>query len=1155
VYQEEERMSRPLDWWVLDLESDPAPGSCEEAEALAGRLMRFADDAEAASRAVRSMGQEAVLAWTGLSTDRFDDQFGDFPEQIRQVCASHRMAAEALTAYVPKLRAAQADADRALAEARLARDGSVSPTSAGSPNVPAPAGSPDAPAGSGAQDEPAPSGAQDEPAPSGAQDEPAPAGAQRVLAAAKALAEQARQIREDAAATCAKEIDEASAAGIPPRSFWDKLADGFQMLWEGTCESAKWVSVATGAVALSACAPASWLVPAVGGPMLGGALTNFKAGRGNVWGVAFGVLGGVPGVVGMTTVAGLRGAWRPELADFAGVKVERPGPAANVVTKSLTATGRRFNESPHANSRTVAQSPTRGRVDVGTGRVLITATDLTVPGELPIRLSRTHRSGLRLGRFLGDDWTSTLDMRVQVENDGLHLVLEDGTLLSYAEPAGTGAAHPRHGADRPLSRTPEKGFVVADPETGRAWRFAAPDHEGAAWLTAITLGEHRVDVRRDGLGVPVEVTRSDGTRIAISTSDGRVVALGDTRFAYDSADRLIRAGGTDYDYDTAGRVVQAGDESFGYDESGRCVRSGATSFGYDLSHTRVTDRDGHTTTFTLNDHRQVTGVADPVGVTVTTQWDAQHRPIVHTDARGGRTTWEYGSSTHAVARTDATGGRRFHGWDRHHRPLTVTNELGQTWQFRYDAAGRPSHEIDFQGRERVFDWDPRGRLVRDGAIGYAYDDRDRLIEERSGDRVTRYSWTDDGRLGGAITEGGVALEVWRDDAGRVIAESVDGVVTSRGRTPSGVDIEWSPSADRVRVAGTKLTFDVSSRRMGDFELVVERDAAGRLLAQVFESHRRESRDSRSAGGSSPSSDSGSSRDSRSSGDSRSSRFSERRDFRRAHGDVIAIEDRRERREIDRDALGRVTGFGPERYAYDPIGMLTSPATGDQQTYDPAGRLITRAATDGRHWHHEWDDTDRMIAVTTPDGVRWTYRYDGLGRRVAKECARQRYEFSWLGHRLVEQRHTIGAGPVRVTTWVHHPITGHVVAQIEDGRVCAVVTDEAGTPTDLVDASGERIWQRRSTLWGLDPTSATPLRFPGHYRDAETGLHHHHGRYYDPGTARYVSPDRRGLRGGPNPYAYVRDPFTATDRPLPLTPPTVYAAQQIAATRSALLAHS
>ncbi|GLY98111.1 RHS repeat-associated core domain-containing protein [Actinoplanes sp. NBRC 103695] len=1067
-------MSRPLDWWVLDLESDPAPGSCEEAEALAGRLTRFADDAEHAGLAVRSMGEETVLCWTSLSADRFAERFDDFPAQILRVCASHRMAAEALTSYVPRLRAAQADADRALADGKVARSRLEAAVDAPLTDA-----------------------------------RGRPASAESALDAAKALAEQARRLREDAAATCAKEIGEASAAGIPPRSFWDKLADGFQMLWEATSESAKWVTVSTGAVALSVCAPASWLAPAVGGPLLGGALADLRAGRGSVAGLALGVLGGLPGVVGMTSLARLKEAWQTRPADFAGVKVERPGPAAVLITRSLS-TARSL--PPYATSKSVAQSPLHGRVDVSTGRVLIVETDLEVPGDLPIRLSRTHRSGLRPGRFFGDDWASTLDQRVQVEDDGLHLVLEDGTLLSYPEPGASGVAHPRHGTDRPLSRTQEGGFVVEDPESGCSWRFAAPDEEGAALLMTITRGAHRIDVLRDGLGVPVEVRRTCGTRIEVRTTAGRVTAIGATGFGYDDEERLVSAGGTAVVHDPAGRVVRHGDEVFSYDRTGRCVRSGASVFAYEIGRTLATDGPGGTTAYSLNDHRQVVATADPVGVIVTTQWDAQHRPVVRTDARGGRTTWDYGLPAGPVARTDAIGARRLHRWDAANRPLTVTNELGQTWHFGYDAAGRPARELDFEGRERVFDWDEHGRLTRDGAIGYAYDDRGRLAEERIGDRVTQYSWTDEGRIAAAVTEGGVTVEIWRDAAGRTIAEGVDGTVTTRGAT---WECDHAGHPVIARIAGHTLTFtydasgaETSRELDGTFRMRTERDAAGRPLAQVF-----------GADG-------------------------ERREFRRAHGDVIAIEDRRERREIDRDALGRVTGFGAERYAYDPIGLLISPLIA-------GGRPITRDSADGRRWLHEWDDADRMTAVTTPDGVRWTYRYDGLGRRVAKECGRERYTFGWLGHRLVEQRHTVGDGPVRVTTWVHHPVTGHVVAQVDDGRLCAVVTDEAGTPTDLADPSGERIWQRRATLWGLDPTSATPLRFPGHYRDAETGLHHHRGRYYDPVTARYLTPDRRGLRGGPNPYAYATDPFTVTEPHVRLDPPTIFAAQQIRATRAAL----
>ncbi|WP_181763054.1 RHS repeat-associated core domain-containing protein [Rhodococcus spelaei] len=78
-----------------------------------------------------------------------------------------------------------------------------------------------------------------------------------------------------------------------------------------------------------------------------------------------------------------------------------------------------------------------------------------------------------------------------------------------------------------------------------------------------------------------------------------------------------------------------------------------------------------------------------------------------------------------------------------------------------------------------------------------------------------------------------------------------------------------------------------------------------------------------------------------------------------------------------------------------------------------------------------------------------------------------------------------------------------------------------------DAGGEG----RTTWHG---EAGTPLRFPGQYFDDETGLHYNLHRYYDPGTARYVTQDPLGLAPSPNPSAYPHNPTGWTD-PLGLVP--------------------
>ncbi|MEU0336377.1 hypothetical protein [Streptomyces sp. NPDC006193] len=162
-------------------------------------------------------------------------------------------------------------------------------------------------------------------------------------------------------------------------------------------------------------------------------------------------------------------------------------------------------------------------------------------------------------------------------------------------------------------------------------------------------------------------------------------------------------------------------------------------------------------------------------------------------------------------------------------------------------------------------------------------------------------------------------------------------------------------------------------------------------------------------------------------------------------------------------------------------------------------------------------------MVTPDGVQWRYAYDPLGRRISKHrisddgSVADRTDFFWDDLCLAEQVTADGW----VTTWDCAPDSRRPVAQTrhkpaaaaadtsfltqlaedsdpESGtRFDAVVTDSIDTPTELVSATGDLVWQRRTSLWGtplpaLDEATSPvdcSLRFPGQYADPETGLHY------------------------------------------------------------------
>ncbi|MEU7591137.1 DUF6531 domain-containing protein, partial [Micromonospora sp. NPDC049230] len=318
------------------------------------------------------------------------------------------------------------------------------------------------------------------------------------------------------------------------------------------------------------------------------------------------------------------------------------------------------------------------------------------PGLLPLVLRRSHLSSYRVGRWFGSSWASTLDQRVEVDEQGVCFVAEDGMVLSYPMPAGVEAqTMPETGPRWPLTATAD-GYRVDQPETGRALHFQTladfqtvsdqPEPEGGRPgpepegdgdpvrvlpLVAVTdRNGHRIDVDwRDG--VVTEVRHSGGYRIGVDTLHGQVAALslldaepsGDARtlvrFGYDEGGHLAEAvNGSGlplrFSYDDDGRLVRWQDRNeqeyrYTYDEQGRCVA--ATGSGGYLSarlrydpverKTAVDDSLGHTTVYELTERGQTHQVTDPLGHVTLFTWDRFDRKLSETDALGRTTRWSY----------------------------------------------------------------------------------------------------------------------------------------------------------------------------------------------------------------------------------------------------------------------------------------------------------------------------------------------------------------------------------------------------------------------------------------------------------------------------------------------------------------------------------
>ncbi|MFJ8793346.1 DUF6531 domain-containing protein, partial [Streptomyces sp. NPDC102462] len=592
----------------------------------------------------------------------------------------------------------------------------------------------------------------------------------------------------------------------------------------------------------------------------------------------------------------------------------------------------------------------------------------------------------------------------------------------------------------------------------------------------------------------------------------------------------------------------------------------------------ITDEEGRTTRLSWSPEGRMTRRTTPDGASETWAYDGEGNCTSHTDQLGQISRFEYTHFDLLAARTAPDGTRHEFVYDASLRLTQVIDPVGMTWSYAYDPAGRLVSETDFDGRTVTYTHDATGHLTsRTNSAGQTVSfERDvlgRIVRKDAAGAVTLFVHDASGRLVRA-TGPDSTLTIERDPLGRPLSEDVDGrtltfVYDGAGRrvgrtTPSGAVSTRTHDAVgnlvRLVTSGKVIEFERSptsretARRFGD-NITLSRtfDELGRLVAQSVTT---------AAG-----------------------RPVQHRAYSyRADGNLIAVEDDGSgMRDIQLDGAGRVTAVRAhgwtEAYAYDHAGNQTHAAyPGSHPSHDGAGprsyagtaiisagrfryehdslgrvvlRQQTRLSRKPSTWRYVWDAEDRLTAVITPDGTHWRYKYDPLGRRTAKqrlsrdgESVVEQTVFAWDGSTLCEQTTTLPEFPNPVTlTWDHQRL--HPVAQTErisatdapqseiDSRFFSIVTDLVGTPTELLDETGEICWQARRTVWGATAwaagsTTYTPLRFPGQYADPETGLHYNYFRHYDPETGRYLTADPLGLAPAPNPMAYVPNPDIWSD---------------------------
>jgi len=194
---------------------------------------------------------------------------------------------------------------------------------------------------------------------------------------------------------------------------------------------------------------------------------------------------------------------------------------------------------------------------------------------------------------------------------------------------------------------------------------------------------------------------------------------------------------------------------------------------------------------------------------------------------------------------------------------------------------------------------------------------------------------------------------------------------------------------------------------------------------------------------------------------------------------------------------------------------------------------------GHELEYRYDARDQLVQILWNGQSYWSAEYDAIGRRIEKTVQGRRTRYWWDGDRLAAEE--LPGGGVRVYVYPDAfamvPMLfvdyDSLEADPETGRRYYLFCDQRGCPERVVDDAGETVWEAYVEPYGTAHVRVgrdfhQPIRFPGHWWDAEIELHYNRFRYYSPWLGRYLQVDRLGEGGGLNVYAYTSGPLSRVD---------------------------
>ncbi|HUR05296.1 MAG TPA: polymorphic toxin-type HINT domain-containing protein [Nonomuraea sp.] len=642
-----------------------------------------------------------------------------------------------------------------------------------------------------------------------------------------------------------------------------------------------------------------------------------------------------------------------------------------------------------------------------------------------------------------------------------------------------------------------------------------------------TTAAYTTKLEYNDAGDPTKVTLPTTKTIGYTVNAaGQVLTETDplnhtTTYGYDLAGRPAKTtnalgNAITADYDLAGRLTSLKN----LDSTGATVKS--KGFGYDAADnlTQITSGEGHITRRTFDATDLLTQLVEPVSATdaITTSfgYDATGARTRLTDGRGNATWTGYNTLGLIETLTE---------------PATTAHPdlADRTWTHVYDAAGNETVLIQPGGVRLDRQYDQLNRLTKisgsgagivapDKTYGYdladrvttasdqslEYNDRSLLTKVTGPSGASSFAYDNLGNPTQRIDATGTTTYTWDNDSRlKTVADPVSGRTNTYGYDNAD-RLTTITSANPVNTQS--YTYDAADR----LKTHTLKNSTGGQLAQItYGWDKDDNLTSKLTAGVAGAGNN-------TYGYDHAGRLTS---WTGPDGTTTAYE---------WDASGNRTKAGNKTYTYDERNRLTN-GDGTDYTYTPRGTLASETKN-GTTKQLTFDAFDRLIN----DGDT-AYTYDAFDRMATRQKsggAQQRFAYAGLDNDIIAITDQNGAVQAK---YGRDPSGGLISTQEGGGPALGAMTDihddlvgtfsgTALASTTAYNPYGEVIAQTGTQ---------SRLGYQSEYTDPDTGKTNMHARWYQPGTASFVSRDTWTLPSDPsvqaNRYGYANaTPLTGVD---------------------------